>query len=82
MPALSVTPNIEANPWPESKGMPFGEITKIGRLPRGMESGRSTVTICITLADGATVYGQTSLRNMNAAMIALNARAAAEGEPA
>lgn len=77
---LAVTQNIETNPWPECKDRPFGTITKIGRLPRGMTSGRSTVTVELTLPDGTKVYGQQSLRNMHLAMRALVISAESEGE--
>ncbi len=77
---LVITPNIERNPWPECAGKPFGTITKIGRLPRGTDAGRSTVTVCITLPDGTTVYGQQTLRNMKGALVALTASAEMEGE--
>ena len=70
---LSITPNIESNPWPELKDQPFGKITKIGRLPRGTTSGKSTVTLVITLPDGKIVAGETTLVLMQNAITVLTA---------
>lgn len=83
MPELRITPNLEQAPWNDLQGKmvpEMGTITRIGRLPRGMTSGLSSVTVVITLADGSNVMGETSLACMSAAMRAIDARAAMEGE--
>lgn len=66
------------NCWPDlkdEKGQPTfitGQLTGIARLPKGTESGRSTVTVRVELPDGRTVLAETTLILMNGAMTAFN----------
>jgi len=62
------------NCWPGLKDRPFteGTLTGIARLPAGMGSGRSTVTVRIELPDGQTVLAQTSLALLSNAVLAFN----------
>lgn len=78
---LSITPNIAAAPWTDLKSVPeLGQITRIGRLPKGTAAGRSTVSVVIEFEDGRRFIGQTTLALLNGAMVAINASAEAEGE--
>lgn len=71
---LSVTPNIDLAPWKDCKDIPeLATITRIGRLPRGTESGKSTVTILIEHKDGSRSMAQTTLALISAAVSALKA---------
>lgn len=79
---LTINTNIDLTPWTElngPKGYPgLGAIVKIGRLPRGTTSGKSTVSILIEMPDGKLVAGQTTLALMTNAVRALSA---ADSEP-
>lgn len=48
-------------------------IDAIARLPGGMSSGRSSVTIRVDLEDGSTVLAETSLGALTAALNAFHA---------
>ena len=52
------------NAWPDLAGKDLIEATSIGVavLPRGMASGRPSVSLRIELPDGQTVIAQTSAR--------------------
>jgi hypothetical protein len=73
---LTITPNIDEAPWkdlaPECPEL--GTIERIGRLPRGTTSGKSTVSIVIRMPDGKRYMAQTTLALMDAAMTALKTR--------
>lgn len=62
---LQITNDISKTPWtdvPENvyaKGL--GNIDRIGRLPRGMQSGKSSIGILVTMPDGSQVMAQTSM---------------------
>ena len=65
----------------EFKGMrKLGAVTAIGRLPYGMDSGRSTVVIEVELG-GKLYYGETSLAMLDNAVQAFKARDEVEGLP-
>ncbi|MBX3605346.1 MAG: hypothetical protein KF788_08745 [Piscinibacter sp.] len=60
--------------FPEAKPERFGLATAIGRLPAGMQSGKSSVVIELTMPDGTKAYGQTSLAMLAMAVQAMQAR--------
>jgi len=73
MPALSITPNLEATPWEDLRLLreqgklitamgDEGGTIRIGGLPRGMMSGKASVTIAVPLPDGMVIVTETSLR--------------------
>jgi hypothetical protein len=55
----------------------LGEITAVGRLPQGMQSGKSSIVIEIEV-NGVKYHAQTSLAIMVTAMEAFKARELAE----
>jgi hypothetical protein len=69
---LAITANIDETPWTELRNenaQPgLGTIIKIGRLPHGMESGKSTISVLIEMPDGSLAAAQTSMALMTAAM--------------
>lgn len=81
MPVMKVVKDCEADPWLDletlrNKGMlltamgPDTRPIRVGGLPRGMESGKTSVTIVIELPDGSAVLTETSLALfLNAARI-------------
>lgn len=79
MTRLSITPNIEETPWPEAaNAAELMTVDKIGRLPRGMSSGKSSVTIRMRDAAGNYFFGQTSLALLRGALQVFDAREAQE----
>ncbi len=75
MTPLEITPNIEKTPWPEAaNAAELMHADKIGRLPRGMTSGASSVTIRFTDAAGNHYFGQTSLALLKSAVQVFTAR--------
>jgi hypothetical protein len=72
MPVLTVTVDIDSTPWEDLKAlsaegklisamhMEAGTI-RVGGLPRGMESGRTSVAIAVPLPDGTVLLTETSL---------------------
>lgn len=70
---LTITTDIEKTPWTDlqDKCKVLGTVTRIGRLPRGTTSGKSTVSIVIEMPDGTTVMGQTTLALFANAALAL-----------
>lgn len=76
---LDVNLNMELEPWSDLlEGVQagrtrMGDWTRVGILPAGMESGRASVAIVVTLDDGSQVIGQTSLRNFLMAAAAISA---------
>lgn len=81
MTPLTVNPNIDNTPWKDCADLKeIGLITRIGRLPKGTEAGKSTVTILVEMKDGTRVMAQTTLALMNSAMLMMNGSAEMEGE--
>ena len=82
MPILQITTDIEATPWTdlESPDREIGTITRVGLLPRGMASGRPTLSAIITMRDSTPVVGQTSWAMMRNAVAALGASPVAEAD--
>jgi len=76
MSSLQIVPNIDLNPWTDLKETVKqgrdGTVERIGRLPRGMESGASSIALVIKLNDGSYVIGQMSLKQFNLAHQAIN----------
>jgi hypothetical protein len=63
----------------ERKGQ--GMVTAIGGIPQGTESGKASVAVVMTLTDGSTVVGETTLALLNDAVRALAARYPDGDEP-
>lgn len=69
--SLAITPNIERTPWTDLddtllvNGM--CQIERIGRLPRGTKSGKSTVSVIIVAPDGRQFVAQTTMELFKAA---------------
>lgn len=68
--------------WPDlvTRGYRAGRIVGIARLPGGLASGRSSVTVRIELGDSTIVLGETSLAALYAAVLALWAIDEKEGQ--
>ena len=72
MPVMTVTMNIEDTPWEDlhtlrdqgklitAMSFEAGRI-RIGGLPNGMNSGKTSVAIAVPLPDGTIVLTETSL---------------------
>lgn len=75
MPNLSITPDLDKTPWSHLSEVrpPMVEVLAIGRLPRGMTTGKSTVTFHIRTPEGKDILAQTSLALLQAAMTVINA---------
>ena len=60
------------NCWPDLATRPFnvGRLAAICRLPRGMVSGKPSVTVRIELQDGLVVLAETSLALLRSALVA------------
>lgn len=82
MPVLSLTLNLDENPWNDLAGLreqgklitAMGEESgpiRIGGLPNGMESGATAVEIALRLPDGTLILTETSLKLFLAAADAL-----------
>jgi hypothetical protein len=69
---LTITANIDDDPWTELRSenaQPgLGTIIKIGRLPRGTEAGKSTISVLIEMPDGSIAAAQTTMALMASAM--------------
>lgn len=78
---LTVTTNLDHTPWSDCQGIPeLANITRVGRLPKGTEGGKSTVTLLIEFKDGSRAMAQTTLALYHASACALKASAEANGE--
>lgn len=63
--------------WPELVGrrvLDAGNEVYLAALPGGMSSGKTSITLRLTLSDGTTVLAQTSLALLNTATAAFNER--------
>lgn len=72
MPVIAVTVNIDETPWDDltalreqgklitAMNVDAGTI-KVGGLPHGMQSGRTSVAISVPLPDGTIILTETSL---------------------
>lgn len=74
---LQITLDLEVNPWRDLKGKTKDEdlakVTRIGRLPKGMDSGKSSIAIVIKTEDGREFVAETSLALFLAAARAIKA---------
>ena len=75
MPNLSITPDLNKNPWSHLSEIrpPMVDLLAIGRLPQGMQSGKSTVSFHFCTPEGEHIIAQTSLALLQGAMIAFSA---------
>lgn len=85
MPEIRVKLNVETDPFASivrlhSQGRVPRDLIhvtspwELGALPKGMGSGKTSVSIAITLPDGRVVIAESSLLALTAAVQALNAR--------
>lgn len=60
---LTITPNLDTAPWTDiAQDTPtLGLIARVGRLPNGTTSGKSTVTVLIVMPDGSQHLAQTTI---------------------
>lgn len=89
-PRLSITPNIELDPWddlkplrtkcPHNLGGLSASMTRIGLMPNGTASGRPTVMLEVVLPNGERVIAETTLRLFRMASAALLASPVAQME--
>ncbi len=82
MPVLKITVNCERDPWDDllplreqgklitAMGTESGAI-RVGGLPHGMDSGKTSISIVIPLPDGTMILTETSLALFLAAARAL-----------
>lgn len=83
---LNVTLDLDASPWEDidhRTTLPrvgLATVERVGILPRGTESGRSTVVLLVRMPDGRPVLAETTLRLFNAAARAVAASPIAEAE--
>jgi hypothetical protein len=77
---LQITFNLDESPWTDLADQcpHIGSIERIGRLPRGTESGKSTVTVVIRMPDGTRYMAQTTLTLFRQAMSGMETREAME----
>jgi hypothetical protein len=72
---LQIITDIEASghDWSDLEPERFGKLVGIGRLTKGTQQGKSTVTVRMQMPDGSFVYGETTLQMLTTAVQALNA---------
>lgn len=79
---IAITPNMEACPWTDARATAqangLGRITRIGRLPRGTTTGKSTITVMIKMPDGREFMAETTMVLFQHAAKALKAADEAE----
>lgn len=73
MTPLSITLDIERDPWTDLKPGPDGTLTRIGLLRHGTVAGNATVGLLIELPDGTHIIGQTTWKLFRMAYVAMNA---------
>jgi hypothetical protein len=79
---LSITTNLELDPWTDLQREDIipGTIERIGILPNGTQQQRACVELLIRLPDGRTVIAETTLRLFNVAARAVAATPVAQME--
>lgn len=83
---LTVTPDVDNNPWLDLRGKvanPDGTpivIERIGLLRHGTKEGRATVAVVIRMPDGRALIAEQTWRNFKVAFAALAAGPAASEE--
>ena len=78
---LTITPNLDLDPWDDLRGDPslidtggvMPSLRRIGILPQGMQSGRASVAFVIDLPDGRKLMAETSLALFRIAARAIEA---------
>ncbi len=75
-PELILTLDVEANPWADLMDKPVVEavLTRVGGLPRGMQSGAASVFLNVVLPDGTQIIAETSWKLLWFASQALEAQ--------
>lgn len=69
---LDITLDLSLHPWADCRHLKqLGTVARIGRLPGGTDSGKSTVTVLVTMPDGKQVMAQTTMALFLAAAQAL-----------
>jgi hypothetical protein len=75
---VSITLDVGKDPWvdlaQELQLAPEGELERVGFLPGGMASGRTSVSMVIKLETGQRIFAQTSLRLLQAIAAAARGR--------
>ena len=74
MTPLTVTMNIDDDPWVDLQGARAGQLLRVGGIPLGTNHGNAAVALAIQLEDGSWVIAQTTLRLFYNAARALGAR--------
>jgi hypothetical protein len=84
MTPLSITPNLDRNPWADITNEVTGEgsIERIGLLPNATNNGRPSLAVVIRLPDGRAVIAETTWALMRNAVRALDASPVAEADRA
>lgn len=79
---LSITPNIELNPWIDLAGKEptHGIVDRIGLMPQGMASGKAAVMMHALDDNGGDVIVELSLAMFRLAFAALSASPVAQLE--
>lgn len=75
---LTITTNVETHPWTDLREVfetqgELADLVRVGRLPRGTITGKSTVSIVVRMPDGTLVAAQTTLALFVAAARVLDA---------
>jgi hypothetical protein len=70
---LTIHADCEQNPLPTDNLVADGMVTDIGLLRHGTTSGKASVGLIVTLADGRQVLGQTTWALLRTAVRALAA---------
>jgi hypothetical protein len=66
MSLLSITANLDLNPWDDLKAqaesgqLQFGTVERVGMMPAGMHSGKAAVMIAGTTDEGKPIVLQVS----------------------
>lgn len=68
---LAVTTDVAKSPWKDLDGADFGQIIRLGRLPKATVEGNSAIVLAIQFQDGSIVMGQTTMKLMATSMEAL-----------
>lgn len=74
MPKLRITVDLDVAPWYGFSPAQVGTVEGIGVLPKGMESGKPSISMDVALADGTHAFVEMSLRQFQIAAEAFKAR--------
>lgn len=72
---LIITPNLDKAPWEDLRDVTteLGKVVRVGRLPRGTTSGKSTVYVVIEMPDGKQYIAETTMTLFLGAATAMRA---------